>query len=135
MMRCAASMGSKATVGSGGASGGYRALAALRHSSLAIDTYSWLAHRLRRVAKPQGVKVSWHNLREQFGQEYTTSKNFKREFRRLLGQVCRVYPDARIQEVPGGLILYPSKPPLAPTRVAFSLPTTDTLPVGKRVDS
>lgn len=113
----------------------YRALAALRHSSLAIDTYSWLAHRLRRVAKPQGVKVSWHNLREQFGQEYTTSKNFKREFRRLLGQVCRVYPDARIQEVPGGLILYPSKPPLAPTRVALSLPITGNAPVDKQVGS
>ncbi len=100
----------------------YRALAALRHSSLALDMYSWLAHRLRRVNRPQGVKVSWQNLREQFGQEYASSKNFKREFRSLLGAVRRVYPDAKLQEVPGGLILYPSRPPLSPTRVAFSLP-------------
>lgn len=100
----------------------YRALAALRHSALALDVYSWLAHRLRRVARPQGVKVSWQNLREQFGQEYACGKNFKREFRSLLGPVCRVYPDARLQEVPGGLILYPSRPPLAPARVALSVP-------------
>lgn len=100
----------------------YRALAALRHSSLALDIYTWLAHRLRRVARPQGVKVSWRNLREQFGQEYANAKNFKREFRHLLRQVHRVYPDAKLQEVPGGLILYPSKAPLAPTRVGFSLP-------------
>ena len=47
----------------------YRALAALRHSSLALDTYTWLAHCLWRVARPQGVKVSWRNLRDQFGLE------------------------------------------------------------------
>lgn len=99
----------------------YRALAALRHSSLALDTYTWLAHRLWRVARPQGVKVSWRNLRDQFGQEYASGKNFKREFRRLLVQVCRVYPDARLQEVPGGLILYPSRPPLVPTTVGGPL--------------
>lgn len=97
-----------------------RALATLRHSSLGLDIYTWLVHRLRRVARSQGVKLSWRNLRDQFGQEYTCPKNFKREFRRVLGQVCRVYPDARLQEVPGGLILYPSKPPVSPTRVGLS---------------
>jgi hypothetical protein len=101
----------------------YRALSALRHSSLALDIYTWLAHRLCRVAKADGVKLSWENLREQFGQEYSTSKNFKHEFRDVLKQVCVVYPDARIEETAGGLILYPSRPPLAPTTVAFSLPS------------
>lgn len=112
----------------------YRALAALRHSSLGLDIYTWLAHRLRRVGRPQGVKVSWQNLREQFGQEYSCSKNFKREFKRLLGQVCRVYPDARIQQVPGGLILYPSRPPLAPARVALASPTSSVLSGDKPVE-
>ncbi len=102
----------------------YRALAALRHSALALDVYTWLAHRLCRVTKPEGVKLSWENLREQFGQEYITSKDFKKEFRHTLRQVCVVYPDARLDEVDGGLVLYPSRPPLAPTTVSIALPRT-----------
>lgn len=105
----------------------HRALAALRHSSLALDVYTWLAHRLCRVATVQGTKVSWQNLREQFGQEYATSKDFKKEFRRALHQVIAVYPDARLAEVIGGLILYPSKPPLSPTTVPVGRNATGLL--------
>jgi Plasmid encoded RepA protein len=36
-----------------------RALAVLKHSALALDTYSWLAHRLCRINRADGVKVSW----------------------------------------------------------------------------
>ena len=100
----------------------YRALAALKHSALALDIYTWLAHRLCRVAKPEGTMLSWENLRDQFGQEYSTSKNFKHEFRDVLRQVCVVYPDARIEATTGGLTLYPSRPPLSKTTVAFALP-------------
>ncbi len=96
----------------------------MKHSALALDIYTWLAHRLCRVAKANGVKLSWENLRDQFGQEYSTSKNFKHEFRDVLRQVCVVYPDARIEETPGGLILYPSRPPLTKTTVALSLPSS-----------
>jgi hypothetical protein len=109
----------------------YRALSALKHSALALDIYTWLAHRLCRVAKPGGVKLSWENLREQFGQEYSSSKNFKREFRDILRQVCVVYPDARIDETPGGLILYPSRPPLSKTTIAMSLTARGDAPVDK----
>lgn len=109
----------------------YRALAALKHSALALDVYTWLAHRLCRVAKPGGVKLSWENLRDQFGQEYGTSKDFKKEFRSVLHQVCAVYPDARLEEIPGGLTLYQSRPPLARTMVGYSLPSGSTGPVDK----
>lgn len=98
----------------------YRALAALRHSSLALDLYTWLAHRLCRINRPQGVRLSWNNLREQFGQEYKSSKDFKRELRSMLKQVCAVYPEARISEVIGGIHLYYSPAPLSPTRISFS---------------
>lgn len=101
----------------------YRALSALRHSALALDVYTWLAHRLRRVNSAAGVRLSWQNLKDQFGQEYSTSKNFKHEFRAVLRQVCTVYPDAKLDEVAGGLILYPSKPPIAPTVVSMALPS------------
>jgi len=100
----------------------YRALAALKHSALSLDVYSWLAHRLCRVRKATGVKLSWENLREQFGQEYNDPKNFKKEFRQSLRQALAVYPEARIEDVIGGLLLLPSKPPLAKTQIAVLTP-------------
>lgn len=102
----------------------YRALSALRHSALALDIYTWLAHRLCRINKPNGVMLSWQNLRDQFGQEYADSKDFKREFRNVLRQVTVVYPGARIQEIDGGIRLYESPPPIPKTSVSFSLPST-----------
>jgi Plasmid encoded RepA protein len=108
----------------------YRALSALRHSALALDIYTWLAHRLCRIDKPAGVMLSWQNLRDQFGQEYAESRDFKREFRDVLRQVSVVYPDARIEEIDGGIRLYKSPPPIPKTSVSFALPST---PVDKSV--
>jgi hypothetical protein len=54
--------------------------------------------------------LSWQNLRDQFGQEYAESRGFKREFRDVLRQVSVVYPDARVEEVAGGIRLYESIP-------------------------
>lgn len=96
-----------------------RALAALRHSALALDVYTWLAHRLCRVRTPTGTRLSWENLRGQFGQEYRSSRDFKKEFRQALRQVRLVYPDARVAEVIGGLLLQPSHPPMARLTVAM----------------
>ena len=100
----------------------HRALSALKHSALALDIYSWLAHRLRRVNKQGGVKVRWENLRDQFGQEYHHSKDFKKEFRSVLRQVWLVYPTARIEEVIGGILLKPSPPPIPKSGVHVRLP-------------
>lgn len=91
----------------------HRALAALKHSALALDVYTWLAHRLCRV-RGHNVRLSWQNLREQFGQEYQDTRNFKHAFRAALRQALAVYPDARVSTVPGGLVLRPSRPPLNP---------------------
>ena len=94
-----------------------RALAALSHSALALDAYTWLAHRLCRITRPTGVKVSWENLRDQFGQEYRNPKDFKREFSGALRSALAVYPDAVIEGVPGGLLLRPSPPPIPKTMI------------------
>lgn len=102
----------------------YRALAALKHSALALDVYTWLAHRLWRVKSANGVMLSWQNLRDQFGQEYAQGKDFKKEFRAVLRQVWLVYPTARIEEVVGGIRLRPSPPPVPKTRVSLTLPAT-----------
>lgn len=100
----------------------YRALAALKHSALALDVYTWLAHRLCRVRDVHGTKLSWQNLLEQFGQEYADTRNFKHEFKNVLRQVLLVYPEAKVAEIDGGLRLYPSHPPLSRTQVSMSLP-------------
>lgn len=97
-----------------------RALGALQHSSLNLDIYTWLAHRLFRVRKPGGVKVTWGNLQGQFGQEYHSIKDFKKEFRQALAQVLTVYPSAQVEQVSGGFLLRPSLPPVHRTTVPVS---------------
>ena len=89
-----------------------RALSALQNSALALDVYTWLAHRLVRV-RARGEKLSWANLRSQFGQEYADPKNFKRELLRVLGTVQEAYPMADFRRVSTGLVLRPSPPPVA----------------------
>jgi hypothetical protein len=44
-----------------------RAIGDLQNSALALDTYTWLAHRLCRVRKDAGVSLPWAALRGQFG--------------------------------------------------------------------
>jgi Plasmid encoded RepA protein len=94
-----------------------RALAALKHSALALDVYAWLAHRLHRVRPASGTFLSWENLRQQFGQEYGEIKDFKREMNKTLRLVHAVYLDARIEKVHGGLKLLPSPSPIPKTTV------------------
>jgi hypothetical protein len=99
-----------------------RALSALKHSALALDVYSWLAHRLHRVKSANGTRLSWANLRSQFGQEYREAKDFKREMVKALRSVTAVYPDANIEQVTGGLLLFPSRSPVPKTMIQIGCP-------------
>ena len=87
------------------------ALAQLSGSALALDIYSWLAHRLCRV-KRGGAEISWAALAEQFGQEYSDRKNFKRRFIAQLHNVLKAYPEARVQIIHGGIRLETSPTPI-----------------------
>jgi hypothetical protein len=104
----------------------HRALYALKHSALALDIYAWLAHRLCRITEPGGIKLSWKNFKEQFGQEYKDDRNFKKSFLKSLRQVHAVYPDAKLEQLPSGFILKTSPPPiqkrqiLMPPKKSFS---------------
>lgn len=98
------------------------ALRSLRHSSLALDLYTWLATRLHRVNRLDGVKVSWRALQGQFGQEIADANNFRRKMLKALGEVKAVYPDARFETVHGGLLLKPSAPPITKQAVQIALP-------------
>lgn len=91
-----------------------RALMALKGSALALDIYTWLAHRLHRI-EGRGVTLHWASLREQFAQEYTgaeADKNFKKAFRPALQKVLAAYPQAKVETVRGGLLLLSSPPPI-----------------------
>jgi hypothetical protein len=94
------------------------AIGQLQNSALALDVYSWLAHRLCRVNEPEGVLLSWAALKGQFGAEYSDTKNFKRKFLGALQKATRAYPEARIEPVAGGLRLKPSAPPVKRSAIA-----------------
>ena len=85
------------------------ALAQLSHSALALDIYTWLAHRLWRVRR--GGR-SWAALQEQFGTEYRDRKPFKLQFRKRLREALTAYPEAKVEEVDGGIRLH--RPPPIP---------------------
>ncbi|HFI9374598.1 TPA: replication protein RepA [Vibrio parahaemolyticus] len=91
-----------------------RALDALSGSALALDIYCWLAHRLHRI-EGRPVTLHWHSIREQFAQEYKgkdADKDFKKKFLPALHNVQMVYPDAKVKQVNGGLLLMASPPPV-----------------------
>lgn len=91
-----------------------RALLAIKQSALALDIYFWLAQRLHRLEQ-RALILRWHQLREQFAQEYTgphADKNFKKKFRPALQKVLAVYPKARVKIITGGICLHPSPPPI-----------------------
>ena len=104
------------------------AIAQLQNSALALDTYTWLAHRLCRVKKNAGAMLPWRALKEQFGQEYRSEKDFKRELTGALRKAMAVYPAARVDKVRGGLRLFPSPPPVQRRAVVVAMPATQQQP-------
>lgn len=91
-----------------------RALMALKGSALALDVYAWLAHRLHRI-EGRGQVLHWKAVREQFAQEYTgkeADKDFKKTFLPTLRKVLAVYPQAKVKQVTGGVLLIGSPPPI-----------------------
>ena len=75
-------------------------IAALSHSSLALDIYSWLAQRLHRIPVEKPQRVSWIALHAQFGQGYNPEhiRKFRQKFRVALKEVLTVYLAARVED-------------------------------------
>lgn len=90
-----------------------RALGALSHSALALDVYAFLARRLHGLDK--SLRVPYVSLKEQFGQEYADLKPFKNKFLAAMKQVLSVYPEAKVEQITGGIMLNPSRPPISRT--------------------
>ncbi len=93
------------------------AIRALSNNSQALDVYCWLAYRLHVL--PGARKISWPALFAQFGASYKKLAHFKERFTDSLKIARAVYRDAAIEIDEAGLILRPSRPPVAPKVVAM----------------
>lgn len=94
------------------------AIGAISNNSMAIDIYVWLAYRLHSLSKP--TPLSWRAVKMQFGAGFAAMNNFKSKFLPNLRLAMAVYPDARVtvEDSGKGLVLYPSKPPVAAKQVS-----------------
>jgi hypothetical protein len=87
---------------------------ALRHiqnNSMALDLYVWLAYRLHVLHRPAPVR--WAALHEQFGGGFKALRHFRPTFLANLRLALATYPDARVEEGEEGVVLHPSRPPIA----------------------
>ncbi len=53
-------------------------------------------------------------LQAQFGADMKDHKKFRRDYLKAFRQGLAVYPDAKVEQVDGGLLLKPSRPPIRP---------------------
>lgn len=90
-----------------------RAIRGLQNNARALDTYTWLSHRLSRVKSAKGDRVSWSALHGQFGAGAAEGRTFKRAMTHALKLALAAYPGARVEQIEGGVQLYPSSPPVA----------------------
>lgn len=87
------------------------ALRQIGNKSMAIDMYIWLAFRLHCLNKP--TPVSWAALFQQFGSGFALPKHFKPAGLESLKTALAAYPDARVDIEDTGVVLHPSRPPIA----------------------
>jgi len=102
-----------------------RALAALAHSAMGLDVYTWLAQRLHRVPANRPQFISWAALKAQFGQGYKELKFFRRVFIQALRLVHGQYQTANFEIGPLGMRLFHSMPPVPPRGFVVKKPSQE----------
>jgi hypothetical protein len=93
------------------------AIRAINNNSMALDLYAWLAYRLHALSGPR--PISWVALKKQFGAGFNRIDNFRGKFQENLRLAMAVYPDAKVDVSDHGVVLIPSRPPVAPRLVAI----------------
>lgn len=88
------------------------AITGISNNSMAIDVYCWLAYRLHVL--PKSMLVSWKALYAQFGTGISRLDKFRTLFKATLDLALSVYPEASVQVDSRGVILNPSRSPVAP---------------------
>jgi len=94
------------------------ALCELSDRSVSLDLYIWLAYRLHTLKAPTPVR--WAALMQQFGSGYVRLRGFRENFIKALAPAVAAYPEARVEMNDDGLLLQPSRPPVAPRLVALA---------------
>jgi hypothetical protein len=95
-----------------------RAVAALAHSAIELDVYTWLAQRLHRIPRGKPQTITWPALKAQFGPDYDRARKFREKFVLALKAVLTVYLNARIEITDAGLVLWNSPPPVLRKQVS-----------------
>jgi hypothetical protein len=93
------------------------AIKALSNNAPALDVYLWLAYRLH-VLKDNRL-VTWTALKSQFGTGFSKLYHFKNKFPGTLALATAVYPGAKIEVTEAGVVLKPSRPPVAPKLIGI----------------
>lgn len=88
------------------------AIKSISNNSQAIDIYCFLAYRLHALSAP--TFVPWKGLMAQFGAGVSAPFKFRQQFRATLDLAMAVYPDAKVDVMPKGVMLHPSPPPVSP---------------------
>ena len=93
-------------------------LTALKRSTLGLDLYLWLTYRTFTLQHP--LRLTWRQVYRQFGAHPAKASNkntvqaFRYKILRELKKIKLAWPGLNYATPPGLLILYPSKPVIAP---------------------
>lgn len=92
------------------------AIKALSNNAPALDVYLWLAYRLHALKHDR--LVTWPALKSQFGTGFSKLYHFKNKFPGTVSLAQAVYPHARLEVTDQGVLLKPSRPPVAPRLIS-----------------
>jgi Plasmid encoded RepA protein len=88
-----------------------RALKTLKRSPLALDLYAWATYTAFQTQKTgQSRSISWEWLHEQFGAEYSETRNFQTKAKTAICKVQAVYPALGLEFEKGGVRVLPCNP-------------------------
>lgn len=99
------------------------AIRELRERSMSLDLYVWLAWRLHTLSR--STPISWPAIYAQFGTGFKEMRHFRPRFLDSLAAAVAAYPEARVEISETGIVLNPSRPPvarLAPRLNATTIP-------------
>jgi hypothetical protein len=83
---------------------------------MSLDLYVWLAWRLHTLSK--ATPISWTAVHAQFGAGFDKLFHFKPRFSDALAAAVAAYPEARVELGDKGIVLHPSRPPIARLAIA-----------------
>ena len=92
-----------------------RAIQVLKQSSLSLDLYTWLTHRVSYLNKP--ARIPWVSLEKHIGSEYGNTRDFKKKCKESLRKIQCLWPELKLEEARGALLLKPSSPHVSKTMI------------------